>query len=400
MGRIVLKAGRERSLEKRHPWIFSGAIARIEGNPENGSTLDVVDHEGRWLAKAAYSRTSKIQGRVWTWDASEPVDEAFLANRVRAALSARSRLVPDHLTNALRLVHGESDGIPGLVVDRYGDHLVMQVLSAGIENWKEVLAAVLAEQTGCAGIYERSDVDVRELEGLPQRTGLVLGMDTDTIVIHEQGLQFQVNFHGGQKTGFYVDQRNNRQILREMMPDGAAVLNCFCYTGAFTVYAFAGGAAQVTSIDSSEEALRAARINMALNQMGDRDQEWICGDVFQELRKCRDARKTYDVIILDPPKFAPTSAQAERAARGYKDINLLAFKLLRPGGLLFTFSCSGGVNTELFQKIVAGAALDAGVDAQIIAHMAQGPDHPVSLAFPEGTYLKGLVCRAPGAFGV
>jgi 23S rRNA (cytosine1962-C5)-methyltransferase len=251
----------------------------------------------------------------------------------------------------------------------------------------------MAETRAC-GIYERSDVDVRELEGLEQRVGPVRGETPERIVIEENGLSFQVNFQQGQKTGFYVDQRRNRQVLRDMMPDGAEVLNCFCYTGAFSVYACAGGTENITSIDSSADALEMARENMRLNHFAAGEHTWIEGDVFQELRKCRDSRKSYDVIILDPPKFAATASQAERAARGYKDINLLALKLLRPGGLLFTFSCSGGISPDLFQKIVAGAAVDAGVEARIVAHLNQGPDHPVSLLFPEGTYLKGLVCQA------
>ncbi|MBN2048089.1 MAG: class I SAM-dependent rRNA methyltransferase, partial [Anaerolineaceae bacterium] len=295
-------------------------------------------------------------------------------------------------TNAYRLVHGESDGLPGLVVDRYGEVLVVQVLSAGMEKWKETIARILAEETGVTRVFERSDADVRKLEGLEEQVAPIIGSTPDPMVIEENGLKFRVDVRSGQKTGFFVDQRRNRQLLREWMPQGADVLNCFCYTGAFTVYALAGGAKSVLSVDSSADALEMGAENLRLNGMELAEVEWLEGDVFQLLRKFRDSRKSFDVIILDPPKFAPTAAQAERAARGYKDINLLAFKLLRPGGLLFTYSCSGGISPELFRKIVTGAALDAGVDAKIVAYMNQGADHPVALNFPEGTYLKGLVC--------
>jgi 23S rRNA (cytosine1962-C5)-methyltransferase len=282
--------------------------------------------------------------------------------------------------------------LPGLVVDRYADVLVIQCLSAGIELWLKELVELLVELTGCEQVYERSDVDVRRLEGLPERVGALYGAaPTEPLIISENGLLFKVDLLHGQKTGFYIDQRHNRQRVGALA-HGRRVLNCFCYSGGFGVYTLAGGASQVVSIDSSHEALLLARENYVINHLGTEQADWIEGDVFHELRLLRDRAQSFDAIILDPPKFAPTAAQAERAARGYKDINLLAFKLLRPGGLLFTFSCSGGISADLFQKIVAGAALDAGVDARIVEHLAQGVDHPVALNFPEGTYLKGLMC--------
>jgi 23S rRNA (cytosine1962-C5)-methyltransferase len=294
-------------------------------------------------------------------------------------------------SNAFRLVHAESDSLPGLVVDRYGDILILQSLTAGSEFWKETLADLLLEETGLETIYERSDADVRELEGLPNVTGPLRGDPPEKAVITEHGLRFEVNFTTGHKTGFYLDQRPNRLRVRELA-QGRDALDCFCYTGGFTVNALAGGAKSVVALDSSVEALALGRENVQLNGHQAESVEWREGDVFQALRKFRDEGRSFDLIVLDPPKFAPTAAQAKKASRGYKDINLLAFKLLRPGGILVTFSCSGGVDAALFQKIVASAALDAGVDAQIVEYLSQGLDHPVALNFPEGAYLKGLVC--------
>ena len=390
---MQLKAGREKSLAKHHPWIFSGAVESVEGKPEPGATVDVVDASGVWLAKAAYSPVSNIRGRIWTFQPDETVNRDFLQKRLQGAISIRRNFISIEETNAIRLVHGESDGLPGLVVDQYDQNLVVQILSAGMEYWRDEIVQLLTAETGIKSVYERSDVDVRELEGLAPRTGLLSGAAPDTCEIYENGLKFGVNFQSGQKTGFYIDQRQNRKLFRQMTPQGAVVLNCFCYTGAFTVNAFAAGASQVVSIDSSGEAIAAAKDNLRRNQMGHCSAEWMDADVFQQLRKFRDSRRNFDVIVLDPPKFAPTAAQAESASRGYKDINLLAFKLLNPGGLLFTYSCSGGISAELFQKIVAGAALDAGISARVLDSFHQGIDHPVSLNFPEGAYLKGLVCQ-------
>jgi 23S rRNA (cytosine1962-C5)-methyltransferase len=300
------------------------------------------------------------------------------------------------LSDAYRLVYAESDSLPGLIVDRYDDVLVLQSLTAGSEFWKETLADILLEQTGLSTIFERSDADVRELEGLQPSVGTLRGHNLQSpITITEYGLNFKVNLSGGQKTGFYLDQRQNRLRVRELST-GRDVLDCFCYTGGFTLNALAGGARSVVAVDSSAEALSLGHENILLNGQQAESVEWCEGDVFQVLRKFRDEGRSFDLIVLDPPKFAPTAAQAEKASRGYKDINLLAFKLLRPGGILVTFSCSGGIDAGLFQKIVASAALDAGVEAQIVEHLSQGPDHPISLHFPEGAYLKGLICYKPG----
>jgi 23S rRNA (cytosine1962-C5)-methyltransferase len=395
MANISLKPGREKSLLRHHPWIFSGAIQHVDDETIPGGTVDLLSSDRHFLARASYSPTSQIRARVWTFE-DEPVDKEFFRKRIHSAIAARSPLLLGEglgvRSTAYRLIYAESDGIPGLIVDRYNDVLVLQSLTAGSEFWKETLADLLLEETGLPTIYERSDADVRELEGLEPQVGLLRGTIPDSrLTIHEQNLKFNVNLQSGHKTGFYLDQRLNRQRVRGLAKD-KDVLDGFCYTGGFTINALAGGAKSVVSVDSSAEALELCNENIALNDLDAAHQTSIEGDVFQLLRRFRDERRSFDMIILDPPKFAPTAAQAERAARGYKDINLLAFKLLRSAGILVTFSCSGGIDAGLFQKIIAGAALDAGVEAQIVEHLFQGADHPVALNFPEGAYLKGLVC--------
>jgi 23S rRNA (cytosine1962-C5)-methyltransferase len=392
---IILKAGREKSLLRKHPWVFSGAIARVDGSPQAGDTVEILTDKGQFLARGAYSPASQIRARVWTFDPNEQVDVDFFQRRIYAALKQRTVLTPDQAgdegKDALRLVHAESDGLPGLIVDRYADCLVVQFLSTGAEFWREAIVESLFNKTCLKDIYERSDADVRELEGLPSRTGKLKGEPPDQVVITESGLRFIVNIASGHKTGFYLDQRSNRQRVRDLAA-GRDVLDCFSYTGGFTLNALGGAAKSVLSVDSSEDALRLLQENIALNALPAEKLSVLQGDVFHVLRKFRDEGRSFDMIVLDPPKFAPTSAQAEKAARGYKDINLLAFKLLRAGGILFTFSCSGGVDAALFQKIVAGAALDAGAEASIVATLSQDFDHPVGLNFPEGAYLKGLIC--------
>ena len=397
MPTLTLKPGREKSLLRRHPWIFSGAVASVEGDPASGASVEVLAADGQFLARAAYSPSSQIRARVWTLDPAEAVEAEFFRKRLRAAIAMRVAGHTAEGTDAYRLVHAESDGLPGLIVDRYANVLVVQFLSAGPEFWREAILDSLLEETGLETIYERSDADVRELEGLAARTGLLRGsLPQSRFTIQEHGLVFNVDIAQGHKTGFYLDQRENRLRVRGLAAE-RDVLDCFCYSGGFSVNALAGGARSVLSVDASAEALAICQANVALLTSHDPSltsrHAALEGDVFQVLRKARDERRSFDLVILDPPKFAPTAALAEKAARGYKDINRLAFKLLRPGGLLVTFSCSGGVDADLFQKIVASAALDAGVDAQILAHLEQAPDHPVALHFPEGTYLKGLICR-------
>jgi len=393
MAKIILKPGKEKSVISRHPWIFSGAIKDVSGIKSAGDIVEVRSNDLIFLGWAFFSPNSSIRGRILSWNEDEIIGEDFFRGKLSKALELRKALVKPGETDAYRLFHAESDGIPGLILDRYADYVVMQSLISGIERWKACLAEMIAELTGVRNVYERSDADVRQLEGLSRAEGVLEGAEPpDTVLIHENGLKFLVDIRCGQKTGFYIDQRHNRQVVREQVQK-RVVLNCFCYTGAFTVYALAGGADHVLSIDSSSQSLALASLNVKENDYSHEKVEWIEGNVFVELRKLRDRGAQFDAIILDPPKFAPTAAQAQKAARGYKDINLLAFKLLKPGGLLFTFSCSGGISAELFRKIVSGAARDADVEAVIVNSLSQGADHPVSLNFPEGAYLKGLVCR-------
>ena len=393
MKQLILKPGREKSLLRRHPWVFSGAVARVQGNPETGDTVAVCSGSSEFLAWAAYSPVSQIRARVWTWDEQERIDADFLRARLRQALGAREQLIAAAASDAMRLVHGESDGLPGVIADRYGDVVVLQLLAAGAERWRTELVDGVRELTGCACVYERSDADVRELEGLPARSGALYGaLPAAGVRIREHGLVYGVDVARGHKTGFYLDQRDNRKRVGELAR-GRDVLNSFCYSGGFTLNALAGGAHSVLSVDSSADALAQAKDNLARNDLDAARAEWQEADVFKYLRVLRDQGRSFDLVVLDPPKFAPTAAFAEKAARGYKDINLLALKLLRPGGLLASFSCSGGVSAELFQKILAGAALDAGAEASIVGHFAAAADHPVLLSFPEGDYLKGLLLR-------
>ncbi|HEX6268077.1 MAG TPA: class I SAM-dependent rRNA methyltransferase [Burkholderiales bacterium] len=388
---LQLKKGREKSLRRRHPWVFSGAIEKAIGKPGAGDTVSIRDSSGKTLAKAAYSAKSQIRARVWTFDAEEEVDVVFFRARLQRAIALREALPASRHTNALRLVHGESDGLPGLIVDRYADVLVAQFLAAGVERWREPILDLLAELTACEAIFERSDAEVRKLENLPLRVGFARGnRNASRCPIVEYGLNFRVDVEQGQKTGFFLDQRENRQRVRELAA-GREVLDGFCYTGGFSIAALAGGAARVTAIESSAPALEVARENLAANPLDAARVGFLEGDVFGELRRLRDRGASFQMVILDPPKFAPTAAQARNAARAYQDINLLALKLLAPGGLLATFSCSGGVSPELFQSIVAGAALDAGAHARIIERFGAAADHPVALEFPEGEYLKGLL---------
>ncbi len=393
--RLIIKSGREKSLLRRHPWIFSGAVERIEGAAANGDTVAVCDANGGFLAWAGYSAQSQITAKVWSWDANEKIDADFFRRKISRALALRRDLGIARHGNGMRLIHGESDGLPGLIVDQYDKVLVMQLGTPAAERWRDICAEVLQELCSPACIYERSDSDARALEGLPERNGPLLGALPNEVVITEHGLKFAIDVAHGQKTGFYLDQRDNRALTGDFARD-RDVLNCFCYTGGFSLYALRGGAKSVLSIDASEDALQLARRNVKLNGLDESRAEWQCADVFAALRKLRDQNRKFDLIVLDPPKFAPTAAFAEKAARGYKDINLLGLKLLRPGGLLFTYSCSGGISDELFQKIIAGASLDAGVEAHIVKKLHAAADHPVLLSFPEGAYLKGLVLRVTG----
>jgi 23S rRNA (cytosine1962-C5)-methyltransferase len=386
---ITLHEGRERSLLRRHPWVFESSIAG--GKADSGETVRVQARDGRFLAWAAYSPSSMIRLRAWSFVESERIDAAFFAGRIRRALAVRESL--QVASTGVRLIHGEADGLPGLIVDRYGDTLCAQILSAAAERWKGVIATELLRASGASRLYERSDASVRGLEGLTARTGWIHGDGATQVGIDEHGWRFEVDVASGHKTGFYLDQRDNRRIFAGTVRQFGyeRVLNCFCYTGGFSVAALAGGATDVTSVDSSAPALAQADAHVALNGFDPAHHRTLDADVNRSLRGMIERGEQFDAIVLDPPKFAPSAAHAERAARAYKDINRLALLLLRPGGALFTFSCSGGVSADLFHKIVAGAGLDAGIDARIHARLGAAPDHPMTVTFPEGEYLKGLV---------
>jgi 23S rRNA (cytosine1962-C5)-methyltransferase len=389
---VTLRPGREKPLVQRHPWVFSGAIGDVESGLENGRLVVVADSGGKPMACGYYNSRSQIRVRVLTFDDTERVDADLLRRRFRKAMEGRRRLIADEMTNAYRLINAESDLLPGLVVDRYGDWVVSQFLTLGIEAFRSELLSIIEEELGPAGIYDRSDVDVRRKEGLREESGVACGQEPpDTVEIRENGLRFVVNIKRGQKTGFYLDQRDNR-VRVAAYARGREVLNCFSYSGGFGVYAAAQGAGRIVNVDTSAEALEMATRNMHLNGVV-AAHEPIQADVFHLLRQFREGGRRFDLIVLDPPKFAASAAQVEGATRGYKDINLLAMQLLRPAGVLATFSCSGLVTPDLFQKVVFGASVDAHRDVQILEHLSQAPDHPILLSFPESEYLKGLICR-------
>lgn len=386
---IKLRDGKERSLLRRHPWVFQGSVASGKADP--GETVRVEAHDGRFLAWAAYSPSSMIRVRAWSFDEAERIDAAFFRRRIERALALRRRL--PIASDGVRLIHGEADGLPGLIVDRYADILSAQFLSAGTERWKATIADALLEASGLTRLYERSDSGVRNLEGLEPATGWLRGAGDTAVTIREHGWQLTLDVAEGHKTGFYLDQRDNRLRFSQLVQQLGAqsVLNCYCYTGGFSIAALAGGATRVVSVDSSAPALERAKAHVALNGFDMARAEFADADVNAYLREALKRGERFDAIVLDPPKFAPTAAHAERASRAYKDINRLALKLLAPGGLLLTFSCSGGIGAELFHKIVAGAGLDAEVDGAILARLEAACDHPTTITFPEGEYLKGLV---------
>ncbi|MDY0092178.1 MAG: class I SAM-dependent methyltransferase [Candidatus Vecturithrix sp.] len=393
MAIITLKPQREKSLLRCHPWVFTGAVAQVQGIPQSGETVEVLSSQGELFGRGAYSPHSQIVVRIWSFDPAEEITPAFFRTRLQRGIAGRQALLESEQLTACRLINAESDGLPGLIVDRYDTFLVCQFLAAGAEYWKQEIVSQLQELFPWTGMYERSDVDVRAKEGLPLCTGVLAGAAPPEFVqIQEGALRFLVEIQQGHKTGFYLDQRENRQSLAQYVQN-KDVLNCFAYTGGFGISALKYGAKSVVNIDTSAAALHLLQRQIALNDLDETRSEQIEGDVFQRLRQFRDARRQFDVIILDPPKFAESRSQLNSASRGYKDINLLAMKLLRPGGALFTFSCSGLMAPDLFQKIVADAALDARRDAQILCRLSQAADHPVALNFPEGHYLKGLVCK-------
>ena len=386
---VILKSGREKSLLRRHPWIFSGAIKKVTGSPLAGDTVVVRNDNGEFLAVGAYSPSSAIPVRIWSFE-EETIDREFFRRKLEEAYRIRTQIFGSGMPDAYRLIHSESDGLPGLTCDIYKGCAVCQFTSAGADANRMLIAELLGKYAP-DGVYERSDCDIRAKEGLPPRTGVLTGPEPpEFIEFQENDILFRCDVRTGHKTGFYLDQRMNRLAVQQLAAGKEEVLNCFCYTGGFGLAACKGGAKHVINVDTSADALKLASINAEHNGFSPDQFETLCADVFQYLRKCRDSRKTFDMIILDPPKFADSAAAAQKAARGYKDIALLAMKLLRPGGLLFSFSCSGAMDDALFAKVTDSAAADAKIDFRIVKWLSQGPDHPVSAAFPEGRYLKGI----------
>ncbi len=385
-----LKPGREKSAHRRHPWVFSGAVESEADANQPGQTIRVESSSGKFLGYAAWSPKSQIRLRFWSFNERDRIDENFFYSRLQKAFSYRSS--SNVASNAKRLVHGEADGFPGLIIDQYNQVLVLQFLSAGMEYWREVLIRQLIDLTGLECVFERSDTEVRRLEGLERQCGSILGELPPNFVIEEHGLEYYIDVKNGQKTGFYLDQRANRAKIQEIS-NNREVLNCFCYTGGFSLNALRGGAKFVTSIDSSGQALKMAKLNTKMNGLQEEKTTWMEADVFASLRKFRDQGRNFDLVILDPPKFAPTKQNVEKAARAYKDINLLAMKLLNLGGLLASFSCSGAISPELFRKILASSAEDARNDFLIIDTFSADQDHPQLLSFPEGEYLKGILLQ-------
>jgi len=393
MSSVKLKKGRDKSFNRKHPWIFSGAIDSIKDINTNGETVEIFSGDGKFLGYGSYSLHSQISVRVLSFNPEDQIDKDFIQKKIETAAQFRTQIINLETTNAYRVINAESDSLPGLVVDKYGDFLVCQFLSAGAEFWKKETIEILFNIFNPTGIFERSDVEVREKEGLQQFKGILFGKDPEELIeIIENGNKFFVDINLGHKTGFYLDQRDNRKLL-ETFSSEKEILNCFSYTGGFSVYAIKAGASKVVNLDSSLEALSLAETNLTLNGIASSKYENVQDDVFKYLRKLRDTNKQFDVIILDPPKFAESVSQIEKASRGYKDINLLALKLLKKNGVLFTFSCSGHIVPELFNKIIADAATDAGREVHILKYLTQSPDHAMLTSFPEGLYLKGLVCK-------
>ncbi len=393
---VILLPGREKSLLRKHPWIFSGSIKNVTGDPGSGETVEIVSAAGIILGIGAYSEKSQIRVRAWSFDPNEKIDSGFFREKIKLALSMREMIASLEVSNSQRLIYGENDGLPGVVADIFGNIVVLQLSTAGAYKWRNTIINEVVEQTNCKCLFEKSDSDINQLEGLDDVVQIQHGsLDEAPVIILENGLNYLFEIEGSQKTGFYLDQRNNRRLIREYSKN-KRVLDCFCFSGGFTMNALKGGALQVVAVDSSGAALQLASENLKLNKFDEAKVEFVNDNAFEYLRKLRDRAEQFDLIVLDPPKFAPTTSQVDKAARAYKDINLLAFKLLSPNGVLFTFSCSGGVGLPLFQKIVADAALDAGKNVQIIKFLHQAEDHPISSAFPEGEYLKGLICKVTG----
>lgn len=393
---LILKKGKERSLLRRHPWVYDTAVQKLSGKPANGETVCVRNADKRFLAWAAYSEASTLRARCWSFDENEMINRDWIAAKIEKALAARAHLF--ERTSAVRVIFGEADQLPGLVVDRYGDWFVTQFQAAGVEAWREDIADILMQQPGIKGIFDRFDAATRHREGLTERVETLRGQEPpQEIEVIEDGVRYGVDVRKGHKTGFYIDQRESRLLAQRLAAEfkrrhgrGMRALNCFCYTGGFSLALLAGGAAEVVSVDSSEEALAMAARNAARNGFNDERAQWVQADVFEYLRRAREAGETFDLVILDPPKFASSHRHIDRAARAYKDINLNGLRLVAPGGDLLTFSCSGAMDVDLFQKVIAGAVIDSKREAWMVARLGAGCDHPLMMTCPEGEYLKGL----------
>ncbi|WP_125778918.1 class I SAM-dependent methyltransferase [Pseudoalteromonas rubra] len=390
---LYLQPGREKSLKRKHPWIFSKAIKKVKGKPALGDTVTIYSHDGQYLATAAYSPDSQIRARIWSFDQSEQIEQSFFERKLSRALAAREQVIEEGQLTGFRLCAAESDGLPGITIDKFDNYLVCQLLSAGAERHKGEIVQALRSLFPECNIYERSDVDVRKKEGLEKTTGVLWGDEPEApVVIMENGLKIEVDIKSGHKTGFYLDQRDSRAAL-ERFSKGKSVLNCFCYTGTFGLYALRGECDEVINVDVSQPALDTAKRNVEHNELDLSRAQFVKQDVFKLLRQYREEGRQFDTIVMDPPKFAESKAQLNGACRGYKDINMLAMQLLKPGGTLLTFSCSGLMEQNLFQKVVADAALDAGKDLLIMERLNQAADHPIAGCYPEGFYLKGLICK-------
>lgn len=400
---LILKPGKERALLRRHPWVYSTGVANVKGKPQSGDTIKIVDNKGNFLAWGAYSPESALRARCWSFNEQDVINEEWIRARVFEAIRARDNL--KSRTNAIRLIFGEADFLPGLIVDQYDTQLVTQFQAAGVEKWRPEIGKALTDATGFTQVFDRSDAATRAREGLPERKEVLEGEEPpEKIQIDEDGILYGVDVRMGHKTGFYVDQRDNRRLARQLAETfrkvhgrGMRALNCFCYTGGFSLALAKGGAEEVISIDSSADALEMAKSNAKLNGFNESQMKWVEANVFEQLRKYRDAGEKFDLVILDPPKFASSHHHVEKAARAYKDINLNGLRVLNEGGQLLTFSCSGAIDVDLFQKIVAGAVIDAKTDAWMISRLGAGSDHPLLMTHPEGEYLKGLHLVSRGA---